>query len=147
MRRFTQTFVLAAQAPTKYYVHNDIFRYQDFGYTDEEEEELEAEGNINESSERESEVENVKVEVDKDDQQNQTQQLSGKLDNVVQHSQTPQQQQQLPPMTQQQQIYYTMPPQQQVKFLDLKTISESNKFIHLNIKFTCTLRDKHILSN
>lgn len=29
MRRFTQTFVLAAQAPKKYYVHNDIFRYQD----------------------------------------------------------------------------------------------------------------------
>ncbi|KAJ8670755.1 hypothetical protein QAD02_002014 [Eretmocerus hayati] len=31
MRRFTQTFVLAPQAPKKYYVHNDIFRYQDFG--------------------------------------------------------------------------------------------------------------------
>ncbi|KAK9694936.1 RNA recognition motif [Popillia japonica] len=29
MRRFTQTFVLAAQSPKKYYVHNDIFRYQD----------------------------------------------------------------------------------------------------------------------
>lgn len=28
MRRFTQTFVLAAQSPKKYYVHNDIFRYQ-----------------------------------------------------------------------------------------------------------------------
>nr|CAD7264013.1 unnamed protein product [Timema shepardi] len=28
MRRFTQTFVLAAQSPLKYYVHNDIFRYQ-----------------------------------------------------------------------------------------------------------------------
>lgn len=28
MRRFTQTFVLAAQTPKKYYVHNDIFRYQ-----------------------------------------------------------------------------------------------------------------------
>ncbi|VVC91088.1 unnamed protein product, partial [Leptidea sinapis] len=27
MRRFTQTFVLAAQSPKKYYVHNDIFRY------------------------------------------------------------------------------------------------------------------------
>lgn len=35
MRRFTQTFVLAAQTPKKYYVHNDIFRYQDV-YTDEE---------------------------------------------------------------------------------------------------------------
>jgi hypothetical protein len=28
MRRFTQTFVLAQQSPKKYYVHNDIFRYQ-----------------------------------------------------------------------------------------------------------------------
>ncbi|KAG8223393.1 hypothetical protein J437_LFUL002638 [Ladona fulva] len=28
MRRFTQTFVLAPQSPKKYYVHNDIFRYQ-----------------------------------------------------------------------------------------------------------------------
>lgn len=38
MRRFTQTFVLAAQSPKKYYVHNDIFRYQDY-YVDEETEE------------------------------------------------------------------------------------------------------------
>lgn len=36
MRRFTQTFVLAAQSPKKYYVHNDIFRYQDEVFTDEE---------------------------------------------------------------------------------------------------------------
>lgn len=36
MRRFTQTFVLAAQSPKKYYVHNDIFRYQDEIYIDEE---------------------------------------------------------------------------------------------------------------
>lgn len=36
MRRFTQTFVLAAQSPKKYYVHNDIFRYQDEIFTDEE---------------------------------------------------------------------------------------------------------------
>uniref|UniRef100_A0A2M4BC97 Putative ras gtpase-activating protein-binding protein 2 n=1 Tax=Anopheles marajoara TaxID=58244 RepID=A0A2M4BC97_9DIPT len=35
MRRFTQTFVLAAQSPKKYYVHNDIFRYQDI-YADDE---------------------------------------------------------------------------------------------------------------
>lgn len=28
MRRFTQTFVLGAQSPKQYYVHNDIFRYQ-----------------------------------------------------------------------------------------------------------------------
>nr|CAD7443834.1 unnamed protein product [Timema bartmani] len=36
MRRFTQTFVLAAQSPLKYYVHNDIFRYQDMIFSDEE---------------------------------------------------------------------------------------------------------------
>lgn len=36
MRRFTQTFVLACQSPKKYYVHNDIFRYQDV-YSDEDE--------------------------------------------------------------------------------------------------------------
>lgn len=35
MRRFTQTFVLAAQSPKKYYVHNDIFRYQDLISDDE----------------------------------------------------------------------------------------------------------------
>ena len=29
MRRFMQTCVLAPQSPKKYYVHNDIFRYQD----------------------------------------------------------------------------------------------------------------------
>lgn len=29
MRRFMQTFVLAPQSEKKYYVHNDIFRYQD----------------------------------------------------------------------------------------------------------------------
>lgn len=38
MRRFTQTFVLAAQSPKKYYVHNDIFRYQDLYSEDEMEE-------------------------------------------------------------------------------------------------------------
>ncbi|XP_039276264.1 ras GTPase-activating protein-binding protein 2 [Nilaparvata lugens] len=35
MRRFTQTFVLASQSPTKYYVHNDIFRYQDVFFDEE----------------------------------------------------------------------------------------------------------------
>ncbi|XP_063704111.1 ras GTPase-activating protein-binding protein 2 [Culicoides brevitarsis] len=38
MRRFTQTFVLAAQSPKKYYVHNDIFRYQDLYSEDDVEE-------------------------------------------------------------------------------------------------------------
>lgn len=36
MRRFMQTFVLAPQSPKKYYVHNDIFRYQDEVFSDEE---------------------------------------------------------------------------------------------------------------
>ena len=36
MRRFMQTFVLAPQSPKKYYVHNDIFRYQDEVYGDDE---------------------------------------------------------------------------------------------------------------
>lgn len=34
MRRFMQTFVLAPQSPKKYYVHNDIFRYQDEVFND-----------------------------------------------------------------------------------------------------------------
>ncbi|XP_066304230.1 ras GTPase-activating protein-binding protein 1-like [Branchiostoma lanceolatum] len=34
MRRFMQTFVLAPQSPKKYYVHNDIFRYQDEVFED-----------------------------------------------------------------------------------------------------------------
>jgi len=34
MRRFMQTFVLAPQSPKKYYVYNDIFRYQDEVFTD-----------------------------------------------------------------------------------------------------------------
>ena len=29
MRAFVQTFVLAPETPKKFYVHNDIFRYQD----------------------------------------------------------------------------------------------------------------------
>ncbi|KAK3862221.1 hypothetical protein Pcinc_031897 [Petrolisthes cinctipes] len=36
MRRFMQTFVLAPQTPKKYYVHNDIFRYQDEVFSDED---------------------------------------------------------------------------------------------------------------
>jgi hypothetical protein len=33
MRRFMQTFVLAPQSAKKYYVYNDIFRYQVQNYT------------------------------------------------------------------------------------------------------------------
>ena len=35
MRRFMQTFILAFQSPKKYYIHNDIFRYQDVVFNDE----------------------------------------------------------------------------------------------------------------
>jgi len=35
MRRFMQTFVLMPQAENKYYVHNDIFRYQDQVFEDD----------------------------------------------------------------------------------------------------------------
>jgi hypothetical protein len=37
MRRFFQTFVLAPRSPTNYYVRNEIFRYQDDVFMDEEE--------------------------------------------------------------------------------------------------------------
>lgn len=36
MRRFMQTFVLVPQMPKKFYVHNDIFRYQDEVFHDED---------------------------------------------------------------------------------------------------------------
>ena len=38
MRRFMQTFVLAHQNPKQYYVHNDIFRYQDEVFQEDESE-------------------------------------------------------------------------------------------------------------
>lgn len=47
MRRFMQTFVLAPQSPKKYYVHNDIFRYQDEVFSDHEsEEDADSEGEL-----------------------------------------------------------------------------------------------------
>jgi len=36
LRKFLQTFVLAPQSPTKYYVRNDIFRYQDEIFLDDD---------------------------------------------------------------------------------------------------------------
>lgn len=36
MRRFFQTFILAPRSPTHYYVRNDIFRYQDEVFADDE---------------------------------------------------------------------------------------------------------------
>lgn len=59
MRRFTQTFVLAAQSPKKYYVHNDIFRYQDV-YGDEEAEVESGRSENDEEVESES-VENTSI--------------------------------------------------------------------------------------
>ncbi|XP_058836789.1 ras GTPase-activating protein-binding protein 1 isoform X2 [Topomyia yanbarensis] len=90
MRRFTQTFVLAAQSPKKYYVHNDIFRYQDV-YSDDELDENERSG-----GEDEGEVEsNVVAE-----HQNVASPAGVAQD--IGH-QTQQQQQ---PQQQQQQLYY-----------------------------------------
>lgn len=107
MRRFAQTFVLAAQSPTKFYVHNDIFRYQDYEYPEEELEEVENDTNINESVEREEEIEIARQEADKDEQQNQ---ITTKIGNVQIgqnqiHQQPPQLNQQEPAM------YYSMQPQ------------------------------------
>lgn len=108
MRRFTQTFVLAAQSPKKYYVHNDIFRYQDM-YSDEEND-----GESRSENDEEHEI----------DQQQQQQppvvpanNLSGVSDtSVIQQVQPqqpqPAQQQQVvvpQPQAQQQAIYYSMP--------------------------------------
>lgn len=59
-RRFMQTFVLGSQTPRKYYVHNDIFRYQDevFGYdqedaADDEDNSLSSQEDINDHVEEE----------------------------------------------------------------------------------------------
>lgn len=42
LRRFMQTFVLAPQSANKYYVHNDIFRYQDEVFSESDDEGVEA---------------------------------------------------------------------------------------------------------
>jgi len=59
-RRFMQTFVLGSQTPRKYYVHNDIFRYQDevFGYdqddaADDEENSISSQEDIHEQIDEE----------------------------------------------------------------------------------------------
>lgn len=69
MRRFTQTFVLAAQSPKKYYVHNDIFRYQDL-ITDDENE-MESRSENDEEQEQDS---GMAVESKQQQQPQQTQQ-------------------------------------------------------------------------
>lgn len=113
MRRFTQTFVLAAQAPKTYYVHNDIFRYQDLGFPDEEENELEAvESGLGDSTEQRDEERSS--EPDEDEQQPQTQQHSTTTTVTDQQSHAPLISTQQQPLQQQQALYYAPPPQQPV---------------------------------
>lgn len=113
MRRFTQTFVLAIQAPKKYYVHNDIFRYQDLIFPDEEETDVGGmESGINETGERDAE-EGGPSEPEEDEHQTQGQPLTGAAPVVEPQAQPtliPTQQ----PQLQQQPIYYAPPPQPHV---------------------------------
>ncbi|XP_053976669.1 ras GTPase-activating protein-binding protein 2 isoform X2 [Hylaeus volcanicus] len=112
MRRFTQTFVLAIQAPKTYYVHNDIFRYQDLIFPDEEEADVGGvEGDVGESSEREGE-EGTRSEPEEDQHQNQGQQLSVPAASTEPQAQPPLIPAQQPVLQQQQQMYYAPPPQQ-----------------------------------
>ena len=79
MRRFTQTFVLAAQSPKKYYVHNDIFRYQDY-YSDEDVDE-------NVKSDVEDEIEQPEQSAVDQQQQQQQQQQANATNVLGQHQQ------------------------------------------------------------
>ncbi|KAL0105575.1 hypothetical protein PUN28_015807 [Cardiocondyla obscurior] len=107
MRRFTQTFVLAVQAPKTYYVHNDIFRYQDLIFPDEDEADVSG-GDSGESGERE--VEEIgRSEPEEDEHQTQTQQLSAATQAAEQQAQPPLIATQQPPLQQQQPIYYAAP--------------------------------------
>ncbi|XP_011688716.1 PREDICTED: ras GTPase-activating protein-binding protein 2 [Wasmannia auropunctata] len=112
MRRFTQTFVLAVQAPKTYYVHNDIFRYQDLIFPDEDEADVSA-GDSGESGERE--VEEIgRSEPEEDEHQTQAQQLSAPTQSAEQQAQPPLIPTQQPPLQQQQPMYYAAPPQPHV---------------------------------
>ncbi|XP_076686204.1 ras GTPase-activating protein-binding protein 2 [Andrena cerasifolii] len=112
MRRFTQTFVLAIQAPKTYYVHNDIFRYQDLIFPDEEEVDAGGvEGGVGESGEREVE-EGVRSEPEEDERQTQGQQISVPAASTEPQTQPPLIPPQQPVIQQQQQMYYAPPPQQ-----------------------------------
>lgn len=113
MRRFTQTFVLAVQAPKTYYVHNDIFRYQDVIFPDEDEADVSgADGG--ESGERETE-EIGRTEPEEDEHQTQAQQLAPAqaAEQQAQPALIPTQQ---PPIQQQQPMYYA-PPQPHVSIM------------------------------
>lgn len=112
MRRFTQTFVLAIQAPKTYYVHNDIFRYQDLIFPDEEEADVGGvEGGVGEPVEREGE-EGVRSEPEEDEHQNRGQQVSAPVASTEPQAQPPLIPAQQPVLQQQQQMYYAPPPQQ-----------------------------------
>ncbi|XP_011303009.1 ras GTPase-activating protein-binding protein 2 [Fopius arisanus] len=111
MRRFTQTFVLAAQAPKTYYVHNDIFRYQDLGFPDEEEGELESETGLGEGGERDGGEGRSEAEED-ESHHGTTVQTVGEQQQA--HGNLIPTQQPALAQPQQQQIYYPPPPQQQV---------------------------------
>lgn len=117
MRRFTQTFVLAAQAPRTYYVHNDIFRYQDLGFPDEEEGDLEGvESGLGDGGEREGD-EGRGSEPEEDEQQ--AQQHSTSATSADQQSHVPLIPTQQQPLQQQQPLYYAAPPQQPVRCYEI----------------------------
>lgn len=111
MRRFTQTFVLAAQSPKKYYVHNDIFRYQDL-YTDEEndgesrsenDEELNEQQTVSSNDQSPTQVVNASVELQPQAQQQLPAQVVATTPSgiISQQAAAPQQQQQTA-------IYYSL---------------------------------------
>lgn len=119
MRRFTQTFVLAIQAPKTYYVHNDIFRYQDLIFPDEEETDVGGiEGGVVESGEREGE-EGGRSEPEEDEHQNRGQQVPTPATSTEPQAQPPLIPTQQPVLQQQQQIYYApqQPQQTHVSFI------------------------------
>ncbi|XP_037949821.1 ras GTPase-activating protein-binding protein 1-like [Teleopsis dalmanni] len=108
MRRFTQTFVLAAQSPKKYYVHNDIFRYQDM-YSDDD--------NDGESRSENDDDHEQTVTVTANEPQNQVnaavvaeQQQTLPAQVVAANTAVIPQQQSQAATPQQQTIYYPMPP-------------------------------------
>lgn len=120
MRRFTQTFVLAVQAPKTYYVHNDIFRYQDLIFPDEDEADVSG-GDSGESGERE--VEEIgRSEPEEDEHQTQVQQLAP-TQAAEQQAQPPLIPTQQPPLQQQQPMYYAAPPQPHVSIKNIKNMA------------------------
>ncbi|KAK0083936.1 hypothetical protein PV325_007917 [Microctonus aethiopoides] len=105
MRRFTQTFVLAAQAPKTYYVHNDIFRYQD-GFPHDEGDDIEGDANISEVTE--CEADEGRSENEDDDQ------VIHQTPNVPDQGHPGHITAQQPPVHGNQQQMYYAPPSQQV---------------------------------